>query len=139
MIGIGTKLKLFANMNSLTNQLSKVGTCIYGWLRILIRRKCLTPLPLTLPLAYSFDLVGNDRNSTLGCILIDKKKVTSPLFPSYSSPCHLSIGWSSDEDESIYENEDFKEFDMRLIEAMNQSSSSPIIKTLVDALVVVTL
>ena len=32
MIGLGTKLRLFTNMSFLTNQLSKVGICIYGYL-----------------------------------------------------------------------------------------------------------
>ena len=41
----------------------------------------------------------------MGCFLIDKREVASSLAPSSSSLCHLSIGWSSDdEDESIYEN-----------------------------------
>ena len=43
---------------------------------------------LDIPTVYSFDLVGNDGNSTLGCFLIDKKEIASSLTPSSSTPCH---------------------------------------------------
>ena len=75
--------------------------------------------------------LGNDWNTNLRDDLIEKNKDASFLALS-SNPCPRNSS-SDGEDESIFENEDFKEFCVRLIEAMIQSSSSSIIETLVDA------
>ena len=88
------------------------GWNMYLWLaRDTYRKEMPNSPPLDIPIAYSFDLVGNDGNSTFGCLLIDRNEVASSLALSSSSPCHLSIGCSSDDvDESIYENEDLRNF-----------------------------